>query len=349
LFCQGTLPRACLSQLFPHKDVRLDAHLSLPRISGISLYRNRDKAEDSKQPNFMRYNQTASPRPHARGFTLIELLVVIAIIAILAGMLLPGLSKAKAKAHGIKCMNNSKQLIVAIKVYSGDNTELMPPNPDDSNTVPGHNWCAGTMGNDTDMTNKLHLTDVRWNALAPYTAKSVDIYKCPADPKKQNGGKKLRSVRSYSMSQAVGTICPAFDSGGGHSGIPRLATKGPWLDGNHSHNRNPYLTFGKDDDFRNPANTWVFADEDSGSINDGGLAHPGPVVPGVASPNVRWVDFPGSYHNKAFGLAFADGHSEVHRWKGARWKGVGTSTDSTVRADEKNDWNWLAERTTQVR
>ena len=79
-------------------------------------------------------------RPLSGGFTLIELLVVIAIIAILAGMLLPALSKSKTKAQGIFCMNNGKQMTLSMNLYAGDFNDLLPPNPDDGNTTPYFNW-----------------------------------------------------------------------------------------------------------------------------------------------------------------------------------------------------------------
>src|SRR5258706_8288084 len=159
------------------------------------------------------------------GFTLIELLVVIAIIAILAAMLLPVLGKAKAKTQGIYCMNNGKQMMLAMHMYTLDNRDFFPPNPDDGTTQAGYNWCPGQAGIgganefDSDI-----LMDTTRALLAVYTGKSSALYKCPADTRSgiYQGtnpsmiGKRGPAARTFSMNQAVGTADGQWLGGGGH-------------------------------------------------------------------------------------------------------------------------------------
>jgi prepilin-type N-terminal cleavage/methylation domain-containing protein/prepilin-type processing-associated H-X9-DG protein len=287
-------------------------------------------------------------------FTLIELLVVIAIIAILAALLMPVLSKGKQRAQGILCLNSGNQLMVAMTLYGGDNSDYFPPNPDDGNTNAGYNWCSGDaeIGGPEEF-NPDVLKDPKLSLLSTYIAGNTSLFHCPGD--KRSGlyqgsdptlkGQVVPASRTFSMNQAVGTIDPGFDVGGpgpaginSHSGVPTLPVNGPWLNNQFNHRRNsPWCTYGKFASLGHPgpAMTWVLLDEDPVHINDAAFAF------GMETP--QWFDVPGIYHNLGCGFAFADGHSEAHKWKMSTEK-QGWGAPITNPSDHQ-DWIWMRERT----
>jgi len=191
--------------------------------------------------------------------------------------------------------------------------------------------------------------------LAPYIANNVGIFHCPADgriglydglsfyPNSTYKGQKVAAARSVSMSQAVGTIDPGYNTYGPDSGRPTLPTNGPWLTGNYRENNSatgPYATFGKTSNFRgtSPAQVFLISDESIYSINDAGLATC------ANFQNQKFVDFPSSAHNGGCGMSFCDGHAELHHWKGSAIILTSPAMNQhTVSSTlDKVDFGWLA-------
>jgi prepilin-type N-terminal cleavage/methylation domain-containing protein/prepilin-type processing-associated H-X9-DG protein len=222
-------------------------------------------------------------------FTLVELLVVIAVIGILASLLMTALAGSKAKAQGVFCLGNVKQLAAAWLMYADDHNGRLANNFGGTDAQTNINWAADLLDWDltSDNTNLAALTQA---SLGPYVSQAAAVYHCPADTvlssPQQAAGWQYR-VRSYSMNASVGNAGQISAAG-------------------YNINNPDYVQFFTLNSVPAASRIFVFVDEHPDTIYDGYFVN--------RAYSAQWLRLPASYHEGAASFSFADGHAEIHQW-----------------------------------
>jgi prepilin-type N-terminal cleavage/methylation domain-containing protein len=275
-----------------------------------------------------------------RGFTLIELLVVVAIIAILAALLLPALTKGKYKAQGIYCMSNHRQLALAWQMYVHDNNDTYPyasqqntPNPLDSKV-----WVLGVLDFlPSNLSNWDVNQDITRSPLWPY-CRSTEIWRCPADHSSVTvNGKVWPRVRSMAMNIWVG----------GYLGVDRGLSGDPYP---NRQGGGIWRVYQKASDVLDPGPAGIFLllDVREDSVNAPNFATDMTGWPGNSSI-YNFYDYPASYHHRAGGFSFVDGHAELKRWRDDRTVPpmVAGGYLPSANSPDNPDLVWLQQRATR--
>lgn len=321
----------------------------------------------TKQRRKCFFGATARQRS-ASGFTLTELLVVLATLCVLTMVLVPALASTQPRSKAFQCLDNMRQIATAWTLYAGDNNERLASNSDrdavGSETAKTQNWICPGLANQnvplldwTSSGNNFNSTLLNYNEvfmgahsvalLGPYIQSGINIYVCPADnylsPQQHTTlaqtwmsmYKISTRIRSCSMNGAMGDGTKYFGvGGGGHGAMPT------------------FYNAKKITDLVNPSpkNCWVVMDEHPDSDDDC-VFYVNPADANPATSDDVFTELPGSLHDGAAGMNFADGHAELHKWNGTLdcppVKYITYVQSVNVSADPAslNDLTWLAQHT----
>lgn len=287
-----------------------------------------------REPLWLACADRDDEQPRRLAFTLIELLVVIAVIGILAGILLPILSRAKTKGQATLCLSNLRQLGLSLHIYAGDHEDSLPYNMGTEGirkTVAAQkymNWVNNVMSweKDSDNTNTALLTI---GGLGPYCSGVASLFRCPSDrvlsaiQRREGWTERVRSVSMNAM----------------------LGYAGEFMASTLNTNNPDYRQFFRVAEIPDPSRIFAFVEEHADSINDGYFLN--------RYHEHEWIDLPASYHGGGANFAFADGHAEFHQWRFASTmppaQPDAAQLPMPVPPGEGADYYWVLARTSVLR